>query len=408
MAISEGLGGFGKSFFDLNGIPLLFQIIKVILGLVYWVVFGICCFIGTISMLVLLLGIALILKISEWILYLLSNAVIFYYPKFNGYYFYNAMAAVMFLPPVYSTGEISFSFVKKIGSFFAFCLVSVFEFGEWLLVEFFSIASKKRRQEIKALRAAKKREKEESSKIKEALRKEVKKDKEAKRMEIKSVPKLPAKLDNDQISRDISYLQTLPDKGYLIKYAGSFIDRFIAKGQAKTYQEIQKVIRAKTEVEKALEDLIIAQEGRYTAQEKAQAKNLLETLQAQAAIRKHYNQESLEDLRLEVEREKLEAEREEARKRKEMARKETADLYTPQPQSQPKTRIDRINELEKEIRKLREAIAKNLEKTEKSIEEEGKIRGLTAQEIEDKKDLERARWGKIEMEETEKLERKYR
>lgn len=87
--------------------------------------------------------------------------------------------------------------------------------------------------------------------------------------------------------------------------------------------------------------------------------------------------------------------------------KEEAIEPKQQPQ-QPKTMIDRINEKNKKITKIRETITELLQKNLKAIEEEGKIRGLTAQEIEEKKDLERARLAKIEMEEIEKLERKYR
>ncbi|MDQ1340913.1 MAG: MalT-like region [Campylobacterota bacterium] len=264
---------------------------------------------------------------------------------------------------------------------------------DWFLVEFFNIFSKKRRQEIKALRAAKKQEKGESEKIQKDLKK---KNKEAKRLEKENIPKIPIKLDNEQIKSDISYLKTLPDKGHLIKYSGNFVDRFIAKGQAKTYQEIKKVIIAKTEVENALEGLAVAQEGRYTAQERAQAKYLLETLQDQAAIRKHYNQESLEDLRLEIEREKLEAEREEARKRKEIAKKETADLHTPQPQQpQPKTEMDRFrDELGREVNKNKkmDMVDIELNKRIKALEERAKQEGWSFERFETERDLEIARF----------------
>lgn len=299
----------------------------------------------------------------------------------------------------------SFSFSYTIEEFIPKDIPKIFD---WFLVEFFTIVSKNRRSEIKALKEAKKQEKEESKEIQRALKK---KTKEAKKLERKNIPKLPAKLDNEQIKKDIGYLQTLSDKGHLIKYIGGIKKRFIAKGQVKTYKEIDKVIRAKTEVENALEELAFAQEGRYTAQERAQAKYLLETLQAQDAIRTHYDDvkqdQSLRDLKLETEREKLEADKEEARKRKEIARKEIEDLHAPQPQQQqPKTRMDKLDEHDKERRIIKNAIARKKERGIADIKEQAKAEGRTAEESE--LDIEATFWFKKEMEELEKLERKYK
>lgn len=285
---------------------------------------------------------------------------------------------------------------------------------EWFLIEFFSIASRKRRNEIKELRAVKKQEEKESKKIQKALKK---KNKEAKRLEKENLPKIPIKLDNEQIKSDISYLQTLPNKSYLIKYLGGIMDRFIAKGEAKTYQEIDKVIRAKKDVEialkdleKASEDLIDAQESRNTAKKNAEAKYLLRTLQAQFAVRKQYGEESLEDLRIETERKKLEAEREEAEKRKAIARKETANLRAPQPQQQQpksKTQADRINDRARLEKTIKETIVENRKKDLVEVDERAEKEGWWPEEVEAKKDIIKAHWAQIEMEQLQKVERKF-
>ncbi len=67
-----------------------------------------------------------------------------------------------------------------------------------------------------------------------------------------------------------------------------------------------------------------------------------------------------------------------------------------------------IDEEKRDFKKLKETITKNLERMLEAIDDEATIRGLTAQEIESRKNMERERWAKIEQEEIEKLERKYR
>jgi len=394
--IWEFLGGAGKSLFDTTGLPFLFQVIKVILGVVIWVFGAILWLMSSLALIISLL----IIFLCERGLALLSSTVQFYYPEFNGNYFYNAMVAAMFLPPVYCIYDgILIPFIKKSGSFFVFCLMPFCDFYDWLMVGVFSVASSKRREARKALKEAKRREKEEARTIKKALKT---KAKEAKKVERKNIPKLPATLDSEQIKKDISYLQTLPDKGRLIKYTKNFVDRYIAKGQVKTYQEIQNVIRAKADVERALADLVDAQEDRYTAKETAEAKYLLRTLQAQSAVRKHYNEESLEDLKTEVEREKLEAEREEARKRKAIARKEREDLYAPKPQQQkPKTEMDKFKDvLQKQVDKgkKRDMVDIELNKEIEEIEERAKKQGWSFERFEEERDLAIAKWHKFSKE----------
>ena len=397
ITIADVLRGFGKNLFDTSGLPFLFQVIKIILGVILGVLGAVLLFMSAIVLLVFFL----VIYLAECCLTLLSNTVRFYYPEFNGNYFYNAIVAVMFLPPVYFIYDgILIPFIKKLGSFFAFCLLPFCDFYDWLMVGFFSVASSKRREARKALKEAKRREKEEAKKIKEALKT---KAREEKKVERKNIPKLPATLDNKQIKGDINYLQTLPNKGYLIKYLGGIMDRFIAKGQAKTYQEIQKVIMAKTDIEtalkdleKATEDLIDAQESRDTAKENAEAKYLLRTLQAQFAVRKHRDEESLEDLRIETERKKLEAEREEAEKRKVKAQKEIADLQTPrQPKHQPKNEMDKFKEVfEKQVnkKKKRDMVDDKQNKDIGELEERAKNERWSFEKFEEERDLIVADW----------------
>jgi len=194
---------------------------------------------------------------------------------------------------------------------------------EWFLIEIICIFSKDRREEVKTLREIKKREKEEAKKIQEELRQQENEKKEALKVEKKSIPKLPAKLDTNQITKDIDYLKTLDDKRYLVKYAGDFRDRFIAKGQTKTYNEIEKLVSAKTAVETALSGLLFAQEDRYTAQERAQAKYLLQTMEAQDSIKEH---KELSDIKLDAKKSKLEADILEAKLKQEEAKKKLANL----------------------------------------------------------------------------------
>lgn len=215
--------------------------------------------------------------------------------------------------------------------------------------------------------------------------------------------------------REIKIIQPKPKTSYL----GQKLDTRRVEEYEKTVRAVERVVRASGDLEEAVGDLnnvetrIDTNKHRFLA-ELEESKQRLEGLMSSGElIEERRKTEIIEEKNKQgkAEMEIMENEAKKAELRVKIAEAEARmkkAIEPPPQQPQPKTRIDRINEMEKEIRKLREAIAKNLERTEKSIEEEGKIRGLTVQEIEDKKDLERARWTKIEMEETEKLERKYR
>lgn len=372
VTISERLAGIGKSFFDFNAnIPGLFKFIKVILGLAYWVVFAICWLISGIVLIVALS----IIWVIENILLLLGNTVRFYYPKFNSNYFYNAMFAAMFLPPVYFSGEFLVSFTKTLGNGFELLLVSVFSFYD----------------RVKNYNKGVRRMSENSNKT-EILYPQV------------DIPQLPKTFDKNRIRKDLEELTRSKNKNSLKEYLNDFVGRYMAKGKTKNVQEYEKFLKSVKGVYQTYEEVLRAMDR----VDRVEDTLIVERLRNENERRKLEKEQRLAQKEEEVEVAELNARKADALAKKSEAEARARKAMEPPPrQPQQKTRTDKIYGLEREISKLREAIAKNIERTLKSIEEEGEIRGLPVQEIEKKKDLERARWAKIEMEEIEKLDRKY-
>lgn len=201
-------------------------------------------------------------------------------------------------------------------------------------------------------------------------------------------------------------------------FLGQKLDTRRIEEYEKTLRAEGKVVRALGDLEEAVEDLnnvgtrVDTNKHRFLS-ELEESKQRLEDLMNNNELREEQRktkilEEKRNQRKIEAEMMDYDAQKEASRAKKIEEEERARKAMEPPPQQpQPKTRIDRINEFERDVRKLRKEIAEILQRNEKTIEEEGKIRGLTDKEIENKKDLEKARWAKIEMEEIQKLERKY-
>lgn len=273
--------------------------------------------------------------------------------------------------------------------------------GEWLLIGIFCITSKRGWEERKALSAAKKQEKIEAKRIQENLREQAKRqakaEKEAKRMEKESIPKLPTILDNEQIVKDLGHLLTLPNKEYLLKYIGDFRDRFVMKGQLKTYKEAEKLISARGSVEDALEKLMISQKTRGNRITAAEAESLLNAIRADDAVKQH---KELSEIKLSTEKMKLEAEQAKWRAKKKTweqseakTEKAIADLKkpperAPQPkQPRPKTDAQRLGDSLSSSLKEMETIDDVMKRKLKEFEERADRENLDTNMREEQRDL---------------------
>jgi hypothetical protein len=82
-------------------------------------------------------------------------------------------------------------------------------------------------------------------------------------------------------------------------------------------------------------------------------------------------------------------------------------IEAPHYKPKPKTQADRISERSRQEEKIKEAIAKNREKELINIDKQARREGLSPKEMEEKKDRVVAHWAKREMDELEKLEKKF-
>lgn len=202
-------------------------------------------------------------------------------------------------------------------------------------------------------------------------------------------------------------------------FFGQKLDTRRVEEYERTVRAYEGVVRATGDLEGAVEDLnnidirIDRNKNRFLAELKESGQRL-EDLYKNDELREEQRKADIMEQKLKqakAEAEIMECEAKKAgalaKKAEEEARAKKATEPPPQYQ-RPKTRVDKINELEKEIGKIRKAFTEMLQRNKKAIGEEGRLRGLTDQEIEAKKDIEEARLSQIEMEEIEKLERKYR